>query len=322
MNTLKDLKHSALELVEVRKQYGDHTALDGVSLIVPEASIFGLLGPNGAGKTTLIRMVAGITGPDSGSISFFGKSMTSEHINEVGYLPEERGLYKNMRVGEQAMYFARLRGMSKEVAKKELLDWFERLEVDGWWNREVSDLSKGMAQKIQFIVAVIHKPKFLILDEPLSGFDPINAARIRKEIIRLRDEHGTTILLSTHDMSSVDELCDHVALINHGRKILDGPVHSLREKARAGKIDLTFRGNLISFTAALGSGAILHSAHSTGDNVHELVLGLPEAIPIEKFLKWVTTEVDVLSCSPQSVSMDDVFLRAVQDSGENKIEQS
>jgi len=322
MNTLKDLKHSALELVEVRKQYGDHTALDGVSLIVPEASIFGLLGPNGAGKTTLIRMVAGITGPDSGSISFFGKSMTSEHINEVGYLPEERGLYKNMRVGEQAMYFARLRGMSKEVAKKELLDWFERLEVDGWWNREVSDLSKGMAQKIQFIVAVIHKPKFLILDEPLSGFDPINAARIRKEIIRLRDEHGTTILLSTHDMSSVDELCDHVALINHGRKILDGPVHSLREKARAGKIDLTFRGNLISFTAALGSGAILHSAHSTGDNVHELVLGLPDAIPIEKFLKWVTTEVDVLSCSPQSVSMDDVFLRAVQDSGENKIEQS
>ena len=322
MNNLKELKHSALELVEVRKQYGDHTALDGVSLIVPEASIFGLLGPNGAGKTTLIRMVAGITGPDSGSISFFGKSMTSEHINEVGYLPEERGLYKNMRVGEQAMYFARLRGMSKEVAKKELLDWFERLEVDGWWNREVSDLSKGMAQKIQFIVAVIHKPKFLILDEPLSGFDPINAARIRKEIIRLRDEHGTTILLSTHDMSSVDELCDHVALINHGRKILDGPVHSLREKARAGKIDLTFRGNLISFTAALGSGAILHSAHSTGDNVHELVLGLPDAIPIEKFLKWVTTEVDVLSCSPQSVSMDDVFLRAVQDSGENKIEQS
>jgi ABC-2 type transport system ATP-binding protein len=267
-------------------------------------------------------MVAGITGPDSGSISFFGESLTSEHINEVGYLPEERGLYKNMRVGEQAMYFARLRGMSKTVARNELLDWFERLEVDGWWNREVSDLSKGMAQKIQFIVAVIHKPKFLILDEPLSGFDPINAARIRKEIIRLRDEHGTTILLSTHDMSSVDELCDHVALINHGRKILDGPVNFLREQARAGKIDLTFRGNLISFTAAIGSGAILHSADSKGDNVHEVVLGLPATIPIEKFLKWVTTEVDVLSCSPQSVSMDDVFLRAVKDSAANKIEQS
>ncbi|MDA9835471.1 ATP-binding cassette domain-containing protein [Flavobacteriales bacterium] len=322
MNTVKDSTPSALELVEVRKQYGDHTALDGVSIHVPKSSIFGLLGPNGAGKTTLIRMVAGITGPDSGSISFFGKPLTSEHINEVGYLPEERGLYKNMRVGEQAMYFARLRGMSKTDARKELLDWFERLEVDGWWNREVSDLSKGMAQKIQFIVAVIHKPKFLILDEPLSGFDPINAARIRKEIIRLRDEHGTTILLSTHDMSSVDELCDHVALINHGRKILDGPVIFLREQARAGKIDLTFRGNLLSFTAALGSGAILHSADSKGDNVHEVVLGLPATIPIEKFLKWVTTEVDVLSCSPQSVSMDDVFLRAVKDSAANKIEQS
>lgn len=319
---MKDSNSFALELLEVRKQYGDHTALDGVSLKVPKASIFGLLGPNGAGKTTMIRMVAGITGPDSGSISFFGKSLTAEHINEVGYLPEERGLYKNMRVGEQAMYFARLRGMSKTEARKELLDWFERLEVDGWWNREVADLSKGMAQKIQFIVAVIHKPKFLILDEPLSGFDPINAARIRKEIIRLRDEYGTTILLSTHDMSSVDELCDHVALINHGRKILDGPVHDLREKARAGKIDLTFRGNLISFTAALGSGAILHSANSKGDSIHEVVLGLPSSIPIEKFLKWVTSEVDVLSCSPKTISMDDVFLRAVKDSAKNKMKQS
>lgn len=322
MNLEKDSKPYALELVNVRKQYGDHIALDGVSLNVPNASIFGLLGPNGAGKTTMIRMIAGITGPDSGTISFFGKNLTAEYINEFGYLPEERGLYKNMRVGEQAMYFARLRGMNKSVAKKELLDWFERLEVDGWWNREVSDLSKGMAQKIQFIVAVIHKPKFLILDEPLSGFDPINAARIRQEIIRLRDEHGTTILLSTHDMSSVDELCDHVALINHGKMILEGPVHFLCEKARAGKIDLTFRGNLISFTAALGSGAILHNASSKGENIHEVVLGLPSSIPIEKFLKWVTTEVDVLSCSPQIVSMDDVFLSAVKDAAAHKMEQS
>ena len=322
MNTENNSTPLALELLEVRKQYGDHTALDGVSLRVPQGSIFGLLGPNGAGKTTMIRMVAGITGPDQGSISFFGKGLSAEHINEVGYLPEERGLYKNMRVGEQAMYFARLRGMSKAVAKKELVDWFDRLEVDGWWNKEVSDLSKGMAQKIQFIVAVIHKPKFLILDEPLSGFDPINAARIRREIIRLRDEHGTTILLSTHDMSSVDELCDHVALINHGKKILDGPVKYLREKARAGKIDFTFRGNLISFTAALGAGAILHSAKSKGDNVHEVVLGLPSSIPIEKFLKWVTGEVDVLSCSPLKVSMDDVFLNAVELAAKHKVEQS
>jgi len=229
----------------------------------------------------------------------------------LGYLPEERGLYKNMRVGEQAMYFARLRGMGKKEAERELTDWFQRLEVDGWWDKEVADLSKGMAQKIQFIVAVLHKPKFLILDEPLSGFDPINASRIRTEINRLRDEFGTTILLSTHDMSSVDELCDHVALINNGKKILEGPVNALRENARAGRIELKFRGNLIGFTAALGAGAILHEALSLGDNIHDVVLGLPPSIPIEQFLKWATTEVDVLSCTPKVVSMDEVFLHAV-----------
>ena len=305
-------KTPSLKLHDVTKRYGSHIALGGVSLEVPQGSIFGLLGPNGAGKTTLIRMVAGITGPDEGDISFFGEPLSSKHISSLGYLPEERGLYKNMRVGEQVMYFARLRGMGKQEAEKEIKDWFERLEVDGWWDKEVADLSKGMAQKIQFIVAVLHKPKFLILDEPLSGFDPINASRIRTEINRLRDEFGTTILLSTHDMSSVDELCDHVALIDNGIKILEGPVNTLRENARAGRIELKFRGNLISFTAALGAGAVLHEALSHGDNIHDVVLGLPTAIPIEKFLKWVTSEVDVLSCTPKVVSMDEVFLRAVK----------
>lgn len=301
----------ALCLTDVFKQYGDHIALDRVSLNVPEGSIFGLLGPNGAGKTTLIRMVAGITAPDTGSIELFGSKLVDDDINNIGYLPEERGLYKNMRVGEQALYFAQLRGMNYHEAKSELKTWFERLEVDGWWDREVSDLSKGMAQKVQFIVAILHKPKFLILDEPLSGFDPINAARIKAEIKRLRDEHGTTVLLSTHDMSSVDELCDHVALVNHGEKILEGDVPTLRENARAGRVDFKFRGNLIAFTAALGASAILHNVHSFGDNVHEMVLGIPPTTPIEKFLKWATSEVDVLSCSPRHVSMDEVFLRAV-----------
>jgi ABC-2 type transport system ATP-binding protein len=304
----------ALQLQNVVKQYGDHVALGGVSIDVPKGSIFGLLGPNGAGKTTLIRMVAGITAPDDGSISFFGNPLQADDISSIGYLPEERGLYKNMRVGEQAMYFARLRGMSKEQAQVELKDWFDRLEVDGWWDREVADLSKGMAQKVQFIVAVLHKPKLLILDEPLSGFDPINAQRIRTEINRLRDEYGTTVLLSTHDMSSVDELCDHVALVNHGKKILDGEVSHLREKARAGKVDFKFRGNLMGFTAALGASAILHTVNSLGDNVHEMVLGIPSSTPIEKFLKWATQEVDVLSCSPKIISMDEVFLKAVKDS--------
>ncbi|MAO47058.1 MAG: ABC transporter ATP-binding protein [Crocinitomicaceae bacterium] len=304
-------KPLALCLTDVFKQYGDHVALDGVSLNVPEGSIFGLLGPNGAGKTTLIRMVAGITAPDSGRVEFYGSNLIDEDLNNIGYLPEERGLYKNMRVGEQALYFAQLRGMDYHEAKSELTTWFERLEVDGWWDREVSDLSKGMAQKVQFIVSILHKPKFLILDEPLSGFDPINAARIKTEIKRLRDENGTTVLLSTHDMSSVDELCDHVALVNQGKKILEGEVSTLRENARAGRIDFKFRGNLIAFTAALGASAILHSVHSYGDNVNEMVLGIPTNTPIEKFLKWATSEVDVLSCSPRKISMDEVFLRAV-----------
>lgn len=302
----------ALSLRDVRKQYGDHVALNGVSVDVPVGSIFGLLGPNGAGKTTLIRMVAGITAPDHGEVSFFGSPLKQSDIHNIGYLPEERGLYKNMRVGEQALYFARLRGMGKSEAEYELKNWFERLEVDGWWNKEVADLSKGMAQKIQFIVSILHKPKFLILDEPLSGFDPINAQRIKSEIKRLRDENGTTVLLSTHDMSSVDELCDHVALVNHGSKILEGRVDLLRENARAGRVDFKFRGNLIAFTAALGASAILHSVSSTSDNVHNMVLGIPPQTPIEKFLKWATQEVDVLSCSPKIVSMDEVFLRAVK----------
>ena len=302
----------ALSLRNVRKHYGEHVALNGVSVDVPVGSIFGLLGPNGAGKTTLIRMVAGITAPDHGEVSFFGSPLKQSDIHNIGYLPEERGLYKNMRVGEQALYFARLRGMGKSEAEYELKNWFERLEVDGWWNKEVADLSKGMAQKIQFIVSILHKPKFLILDEPLSGFDPINAQRIKSEIKRLRDENGTTVLLSTHDMSSVDELCDHVALVNHGSKILEGRVDLLRENARAGRVDFKFRGNLIAFTAALGASAILHSVSSTSDNVHDMVLGIPPQTPIEKFLKWATQEVDVLSCSPKIVSMDEVFLRAVK----------
>ncbi len=302
----------ALSLSDVRKQYGDHVALDGVSIEVPTGSIFGLLGPNGAGKTTLIRMVAGITAPDSGNLAFFGSPLKQGDIQHIGYLPEERGLYKNMRVGEQALYFARLRGMGRSEAEHELKNWFERLEVDGWWNKEVSDLSKGMAQKIQFIVSILHKPKLLILDEPLSGFDPINAQRIKTEINRLRDENGTTVLLSTHDMSSVDELCDHVALVNNGSKILEGRVDLLRENARAGRIDFKFKGNLIAFTAALGASAILHSVHSTDNHVHDMVLGIPPQTPIEKFLKWATQEVDVLSCSPKSISMDEVFLRAVK----------
>ena len=213
----------ALAISQVAKSFRDHHALKGVNVQVNEGRIFGLLGPNGAGKTTLIRMLTGITAPDSGSISFFGSPLTREHIAQIGYLPEERGLYKSMRVGEQALYFARLRGMQRQEAESRLRMWFEKLEVEGWWNREVADLSKGMAQKVQFIIAVLHQPRLLILDEPFSGFDPINAQRVRDAVVELKEQQGTTILLSTHDMGSVEELCDEVALLNRGEVLLDGP---------------------------------------------------------------------------------------------------
>ncbi|MDG1348077.1 MAG: ATP-binding cassette domain-containing protein, partial [Flavobacteriales bacterium] len=198
---------------DVVKQYGDYTALNKVSISVPKGSIYGLLGPNGAGKTTLMRIINQITAPDSGSLIFDGVPLEKHHISEIGYLPEERGLYKKMKVGEQALYLAQLKGMSYTDALAKLKFWFEKLDILSWWSKKVEELSKGMAQKIQFVVTVIHEPKLLIFDEPFSGFDPINAAIIRKEILEL-SENGTTIIFSTHRMESVEEICDHIALIN------------------------------------------------------------------------------------------------------------
>ena len=217
----------ALDISGIEKRFGDQRALAGVGFQVPQSGIFGLLGPNGAGKTTLIRMLNGITAPDAGSISFFGEPLTRNHLPVIGYLPEERGLYKSMRVGEQAMYFAQLRGLDKKSARERLRHWFDRLEVDGWWNKEVSEVSKGMAQKIQFVVTVLHRPKLLIFDEPFSGFDPINAQIIQKEILRLRDD-GATVIFSTHRMESVEELCDHIALVHQSKKILDGNLTQIK----------------------------------------------------------------------------------------------
>jgi len=203
----------------VSKKFGDHKALSNVSLEIPENCIYGLLGPNGAGKTTLIRIINQITHPDCGKVYFDGKELAPEHIASIGYLPEERGLYKSMKVGEQALYLAQLKGLSKAEAKRRLNYWFERLEIDGWWNKKVQELSKGMAQKIQFIVTVLHQPKLLIFDEPFSGFDPINANKIKDEILYLK-EQGTSIIFSTHRMESVEELCEYIALLNNSEKIL------------------------------------------------------------------------------------------------------
>ncbi len=218
-----------IEVNNVTKRYAEHVALNQVSLNVPEHSIYGLLGPNGAGKTTLIRILNQITGPDSGQVLIDGKPLCPDHIARIGYLPEERGLYKKMKVGEQAVYLAQLKGISKSEAEKRLHEWFERFEINGWWDKTVEELSKGMQQKIQFITTVIHEPDILIFDEPFSGFDPINANLLKESILKLRDQ-GVTILLSTHNMSSVEELCDSISLINKGEKILEGKVSEIRRQ--------------------------------------------------------------------------------------------
>ena len=226
----------------ITKRFTGHTALEDVSISVPEQSIFGLLGPNGAGKTTLIRIINMITAPDEGRILLDGHPIKPEDVARIGYLPEERGLYKKMKVGEQALYLARLKGLSQREANARLKDWFARFELDGWWNKKIEELSKGMQQKVQFIITVLHQPRLLIFDEPFSGFDPINANLLKQEILKLR-ENGSTIIFSTHNMSSVEELCDDIALINRSRKILEGEVNAIRRKFRANTFEVEFSGN-------------------------------------------------------------------------------
>ena len=226
-----------LEVNKVVKQYGDYTALNEVSISVPKGSIYGLLGPNGAGKTSLIRIINQITLPDSGTVLLDGEKLQPQHIQTIGYLPEERGLYKSMKVGEQCLYLAQMKGLSKAEAKKQLEYWFEKLEIQGWWNKKIQELSKGMAQKIQFVVTVLHQPKLLIFDEPFSGFDPVNANLIKDEILELRDK-GATIIFSTHRMESVEELCDHIALIHKSNKLIEGKLNDVKREFRTNTFEV------------------------------------------------------------------------------------
>jgi ABC-2 type transport system ATP-binding protein len=246
------------------KRYANHTALDDVSISITKQSVFGLLGPNGAGKTSLIRIMNQITAPDSGELFFESEKLNQKHISQIGYLPEERGLYKKMEVGEQALYLAQLKGMSRADAMVKLKIWFEKFEMTGWWKKKVEELSKGMQQKIQFVVTVLHEPKLLILDEPFSGFDPINANIIKNEILRLK-ENGSTILLSTHNMGSVEELCDEIALLNKSKKILDGSVKDIRKTFRSNTYEIEFAGNMLGFTNAIGGGAQLLDQKQDGE---------------------------------------------------------
>jgi ABC-2 type transport system ATP-binding protein len=294
---------------DVVKKYDKHTALDGVSINVKKNSIFGLLGPNGAGKTSLIRIINQITGPDSGELFFNGEKLQQHHIERIGYLPEERGLYKKMEVGEQALYLARLKGLSKHDATKRLKYWFEKFEITTWWKKKIEELSKGMQQKVQFIVTVLHEPELLILDEPFSGFDPINANLIKNEILELKQK-GTSIIFSTHNMASVEELCDDIALINRSRKILEGSVKDIRKEHRTNTYKVEFIGNIISFTNAIWTGCELLEKHTEGNvNIATIKL-LYDATP-NQLLQAIMPHVMVNGLQEIIPSMNDIFISKV-----------
>jgi ABC-2 type transport system ATP-binding protein len=294
---------------EIVKKYDKHTALDGVSINVKKNSIFGLLGPNGAGKTSLIRIINQITGPDAGELFFNGEKLQQHHIERIGYLPEERGLYKKMEVGEQALYLAQLKGLSKQEALKRLKYWFEKFEITTWWNKKIEELSKGMQQKVQFIVTVLHEPELLILDEPFSGFDPINANLIKNEILELK-EKGTSIIFSTHNMASVEELCDDIALINRSKKILEGSVKEIRKEYRTNTYKVEFTGNIISFTNAIWTGCELIEKHTEGNVNVATVKLLYDATP-NQLLQAIMPHVMVNGLEEVIPSMNDIFISRV-----------
>ncbi len=295
------------------KKYGDYTALNNVSLAVPKGSIFGLLGPNGAGKTSLIRIINQITMPDSGLVTFDGKPLEQNHVKDIGYLPEERGLYKSMKVGEQALYLAQLKGLSKQEAKKRLKFWFDRLEIGDWWDKKVQELSKGMAQKIQFVVTVLHQPKLLIFDEPFSGFDPINANLIKDEILRLRDE-GATVIFSTHRMESVEALCDHIALINKSNKILDGKLIDIKRQFKSNTFEVGVSVEDKKKFKALVENTFTTSAtefKSIHDDVKMKIKIDPKSSPNE-LLSFLTTHGAVNHFTEVIPSVDDIFIQSIK----------
>lgn len=305
-----------LQVRNVSKQYAAHKALDDVSLDVPKGSIFGLLGPNGAGKTSLIRIINQITGPDSGEILFEGKRLSVDHISMIGYLPEERGLYKKMEVGEQALYLAQLKGLSKKEAMDRLKFWFDKFGLKDWWRKKIDELSKGMQQKVQFIITVLHEPKLLILDEPFTGFDPINAGLIKDELLRLRDQ-GTTVILSTHRMESVEELCSHIALINRSKKILDGDVHDIRRRFRTGKYEVTYSGHGVGLANSLWGGFELISNEPQAGHMKALV-SIPEGRSTNDLLAGMIQNVEVMSFREMVPGMNDIFISLVNESNQER----
>jgi ABC-2 type transport system ATP-binding protein len=295
------------EAKSITKQFGSLTALNEVSISVPEQCIYGLLGPNGAGKTTLIRIINQITGPDSGELFLNGKKLMPEDVYAIGYMPEERGLYKKMKVGEQAMYFAQLKGLTKTEAMRRLKYWFSKLDMVDWWGKKVEELSKGMQQKVQFIITVLHEPRLIIFDEPFTGFDPVNTNIIKNEILFLR-ERGATIIFSTHNMGSVEELCDNITLINKAKTILEGSVDDIRRQWAGYEYDLMFHGNVKIEENNLYK--ILSQQHENDKT--EFRIKTKEEITSNEILKSVMNSGSLISFNPALPSMNEIFIRVVE----------
>lgn len=297
-----------LETREIVKDYESHRALDHVSISIPKGSIFGLLGPNGAGKTSLIRIINQITGPDSGTVLLNGKPLNPGHISQIGYLPEERGLYKKMQVGDQLLYLAQLKGLSEKEAMERLKSWFTKFDIKPWWNKTIADLSKGMQQKVQFVSTVLHQPELVILDEPFSGFDPINANLIRDEILEL-SRNGTTIIFSTHRMETVEELCDYIALINRSKKVLDGSKSEIKKQFKANTAFVEYKGDLSSLTEKYQ----LVKNTQLGDEYYRADISLEGDVTSRQLLRDLVDTVDVRAFGENIPSMSDIFIRVVNE---------
>ena len=300
---------SKLSIENVSKKYRNHVALDKVSFNVKPKRIFGLLGPNGAGKTSLIRIINQITAPDTGSVLIDGAALNNSHVEDIGYLPEERGLYKKMKVGDQAIYLAQLKGLSKAEAIKRLQYWFKKFDLVDWWDKKVEELSKGMAQKVQFITTVLHEPELLILDEPFSGFDPINTNLIKNEILELRDK-GTTVILSTHNMNSVEEICDDIVLIDNAKIVLEGEVNELKNRFKPNQFELSFVGNAMGFTNAMWADYDLVETHKEG-NLTRANIKLLNGKTLNDLLKIALEYVEVHEVKEMVPSMNDIFISVV-----------
>jgi ABC-2 type transport system ATP-binding protein len=294
----------------ITKRYSNHLALDEVSISVEKQSVFGLLGPNGAGKTSLIRIINQITAPDSGTAYFNGEPLHAGHIGHIGYLPEERGLYKKMKVGEQVLYLAQLKGLEKALALERLKDWFVRLEIQGWWDKNVEELSKGMQQKIQFIITVLHEPELLIFDEPFSGFDPINTELIKNEILKLR-ENGATIIFSTHNMESVEELCDHIALIDNSKKILDGKLKDIRSAHKSNTYTVGFRGGFAALKKGLNGHELIEER--SDEDLNRAKIRLADGTMLNTLLQGVLPHIEVEFCTELIPSIRDIFIEEVKE---------